>query len=314
MEQYTYFAKFYDRMMENIPYEAWEQYLLMIMFRYGVKPGAKIAELGCGTGVMTRLLHEGGFRMTGVDLSAEMLKIARRNDMNLVTNGREYRQGRKLHVSRKRLQAHPNSPSSNTSLNDSSIRYVQMDMRNLWLPDRQDVIISICDSMNYLITDEDLYLTLRAAKENLVPGGLVIFDLKTEYFFRYVLDGKTWRGRHRDFSYVWRNRYDPEKKIHTYQLTFDGKYSENHRQRAFSAEDIKKAALRAGFQHARVFAENSFEKPRHTVQKLAPRNLRSPLLPEFRQLQSSMPRRNTERIYVVLVNKHEMICPINNPS
>jgi len=38
MEQYTYFAKFYDRMMENIPYEAWEQYLLMIMFRYGAEP------------------------------------------------------------------------------------------------------------------------------------------------------------------------------------------------------------------------------------------------------------------------------------
>lgn len=69
MSQYKYFATVYDRMMDNVPYEEWKQYILQLLFKYGVKPCAKIAELGCGTGMMTRLLSDDGFHMTGIDLS-----------------------------------------------------------------------------------------------------------------------------------------------------------------------------------------------------------------------------------------------------
>lgn len=80
MAEYKYFAKVYDRMMDNIPYEEWEQYLLKLLFKYGVSPCAKMTELGCGTGVMTRLLSDEGFAMTGIDLSEEMLAVARKKN------------------------------------------------------------------------------------------------------------------------------------------------------------------------------------------------------------------------------------------
>lgn len=76
-DSYTYFAKLYDTMMDDIPYDEWEQYLLQLLYHFNVAPDASIAELGCGTGNMTRRLSEDGFHMTGIDLSEDMLSIAK---------------------------------------------------------------------------------------------------------------------------------------------------------------------------------------------------------------------------------------------
>ena len=53
MKAYSVFAHIYDKMMDNIPYEEWKDYLLRMMYLYRVSPSASIAELGCGTGTMT---------------------------------------------------------------------------------------------------------------------------------------------------------------------------------------------------------------------------------------------------------------------
>ena len=50
MKAYSVFAHIYDKMMDNIPYEEWKDYLLRMMYLYRVSPSASIAELGCGTG------------------------------------------------------------------------------------------------------------------------------------------------------------------------------------------------------------------------------------------------------------------------
>ncbi len=234
MSEYQYFATVYDRMMDNIPYEEWEQYILQLLFRYEVKPCASIAELGCGTGVMTRLLARDGFLMTGIDLSKEMLQVAGMHD-------------------------------------SSDIKYIQQDMRELNLPEKQDVIISICDSMNYLLTDDDIYKTMYAVKNNLAPGGIFIFDLKTEYFFENVLDGTTYKEDMGDFSYIWRNQYNKNEHIHKYYLKFnsDGRViRERHRQRAFSAGDIKTAAIRAGFKKAVAYNAFTFAKPKRKSERI----------------------------------------------
>jgi len=43
----------------------------------GLAPGARVADLGCGSGVFTNLLQQAGYRSTGLDLSPKLIGIAR---------------------------------------------------------------------------------------------------------------------------------------------------------------------------------------------------------------------------------------------
>ena len=54
MGAYESFARVYDLFMDNVPYEEWGSYLTGLLREYGICSGT-VAELGCGTGKMTRL-------------------------------------------------------------------------------------------------------------------------------------------------------------------------------------------------------------------------------------------------------------------
>ena len=75
MEAYSEFAHVYDLFMDNIPYEEWCDYLVMLLNKYGIQDGL-VLELGCGTGNMTEALRKKGYDMIGIDNSEEMLAEA----------------------------------------------------------------------------------------------------------------------------------------------------------------------------------------------------------------------------------------------
>ena len=76
MEAYTGFAYVYDEYMDNIPYDEWSEYLIELLKENGIEKGQCIAELGCGTGTVTRILDSNGYDCIGIDLSEDMLAIA----------------------------------------------------------------------------------------------------------------------------------------------------------------------------------------------------------------------------------------------
>lgn len=255
MEQYTLFAKVYDKMMDNIPYEEWEQYLLQLLFRHHIKPCSSITELGCGTGSMSMLLQADGFEVTGIDISQDMLLVAEEKN-------------------------HSDIYCKDNGL--TPISYIYSDMRDFTLSDKQDAVVSVCDSVNYLLTEEDLYKTMDSVRKVLKKNGIFIFDLKTEFFYSHVLGSRTFHEKRRTYSSVWENSYDREKRIHEYKLRFrykDGhgwrEHAELHKQHPFTAEEIKRAALRAGFAGGAAYDAFTFDKP----------------------------KKNSERIYIVLFNR-----------
>lgn len=71
---YHHLAVIYDRLMEETPYEQWLAWLKEYWAKHG-EPKS-IIDLGCGTGSLAIPLAKQGFKVTGVDLSAEMLAIA----------------------------------------------------------------------------------------------------------------------------------------------------------------------------------------------------------------------------------------------
>lgn len=231
MKAYSVFAHIYDKMMDNIPYEEWKDYLLRMMYLYRVSPSASIAELGCGTGTMTGLLVEEGLDVMGLDISLDMLAEARKK--------------------------YPD------------ISFLEADMRDFKLSEKKDVIVSICDSINYVLTTEDLVKTFSSVRENLSEGGIFIFDLKTKFFFENALDGRTYRDRGSGFRCTWKNHFDASSNIHSYLLDIKvkdgGKWvstQEVHRQRAFAAREIIEAAKLSGFEKGGAYDAFTFDKPK----------------------------------------------------
>ena len=184
MEAYTSFAEVYDLFQDNVPYEEWCEYLAGLLGTYGVEHGL-VLDLGCGTGSLTELLARRGYDMIGVDNSGEMLQIAmgKREESGL------------------------------------DILYLLQDMREFELYGTVAAVVSICDSMNYILDWEDLVQVLRLVNNYLDPGGVFIFDLNTPYKYRELLADNTFAEEREESSFIWENFYDEEERINEYDLT-----------------------------------------------------------------------------------------------
>ena len=60
------------------------QYGEAVMDLLDAAPGSRVIDLGCGNGALTEQLAARGYDVTGVDASAEMLELARENNMVLL--------------------------------------------------------------------------------------------------------------------------------------------------------------------------------------------------------------------------------------
>ncbi|MDE7277049.1 MAG: class I SAM-dependent methyltransferase, partial [Lachnospiraceae bacterium] len=157
MEAYTDFAGVYDTFMDETPYEEWCEFLDAALTRYRIKEETadtmllqeqnSVVDLGCGTGTLTELLAAKGYDMIGIDNSQEMLQIAME----------------------KRARS------------GLDILYLQQDMREFELYGAVGAVISVCDSLNYLLTEEELLSTFLLVHNYLYPGGVFIFDFNTVY-------------------------------------------------------------------------------------------------------------------------------------
>ena len=152
MEMYEDFALVYDRFMDETPYEEWCQFVVGRLKQDQITDGI-LLDLGCGTGSMTELLAKQGYDMIGVDLSDSMLDIAME----------------------KRAQSGHN------------ILYLQQDMREFELYGTVRAVICLCDSLNYLLKENDLLTTFKLVNNYLDPNGLFIFDFNTVYKYETVI-------------------------------------------------------------------------------------------------------------------------------
>ncbi len=225
-ESYKSFARVYDMFMDNVDYPAWCRYLTELLNSLQVTEGL-VLELGCGTGSMTELLARKGFDMIGVDSSEEMLEIAMEKKME----------------------------------SGLDILYLQQDMREFELYGTVRAVVSVCDSMNYILEEEELLEVFRLVNNYLDPGGVFIFDMNTPYKYRDVIGDATIAENREDGSFIWDNFYDEETGINEYELTLflpekDGlyrKYQELHCQRAYETDTVRRLLEEAGLEFVAVY-------------------------------------------------------------
>ena len=225
MEAYSSFAEVYDLFQDNVPYEEWCSYVAGLLGECGIEEGL-VLDLGCGTGSLTGLLAEAGYDMIGIDNSGEMLQIAM---------GKRDALGQ-------------------------DILYLLQDMREFELYGTVRAVVSICDSMNYIMDRQDLTQVFRLVNNYLDPAGVFIFDLNTEYKYRELLADHTFAEDREESSFIWDNYYDEDTGINEYDLTLfirQGelyrKYQETHFQKSYSLEEVIQAAGEAGMEFAAAY-------------------------------------------------------------
>ena len=134
-------AQFYDKLMGESKYPGWKVLIDEVVKKYQVKKG-KCLDLACGTGNISRLLIESGFKVVGVDFSREMVALAQEK-----------------------------FPSE---------RFICADSRNFDLGSDAGLInfaVSFYDSLNYLLSDEAMLETFQSVHRNLESGGIFLFDM-----------------------------------------------------------------------------------------------------------------------------------------
>lgn len=235
MNSYQIFARVYDEFMENVPYDRWCGQIRSILTDHGISDGL-VLDLGCGTGQMTRRLSKAGYDMIGVDRSVEMLEAAFAKEAE-----REEQLG--------------------------SILYLNQDMRSFELYGTVRAVVSVCDSMNYLIHSNDFLQTLRLVNNYLDPGGLFLFDLNTIHKYRDEIGNTTIAENNERASFIWENTYEEEHRINEYLVTFfieeqDGlyrKYEELHTQRGYEISEVRSLIRQAGMKLLDVFDSETLQ-------------------------------------------------------
>ena len=141
MSMFGNYSKYYDLMYAEKDYHGEVKYIanLLSSYRLGVR---RILDLGCGTGAHDVLLVEQGFKVDGVDLSTDMLAVAREK------------------ATQRGLE----------------LEFFVGDVRSLRLGQKYDAVLSLFHVMSYQTTNSDIVAAAKTAYEHLEPGGIFIFD------------------------------------------------------------------------------------------------------------------------------------------
>jgi len=239
MDAYHNLAVSYDRLTNDVDYEATVDFYYEILKQEGLKPRTAV-DLACGTGSVTTILAGKGLQVTAVDLSEEMLTVARQKAMDL-----------------------ENQPF-----------FLCQNLRELYLPRAVDLAVCALDSLDYITDPDDCKEAIRRVYKYLNPGGIFIFDVNTPEKLR-AMDGQVFLDEDDDVYCVWRGEFDEETNICSYGMDLFQRTGnlwnrsfEEHCEYAYSAEQLVGYLKDAGFTHIRVYADRRLEAPKEGEQRI----------------------------------------------
>ena len=239
MGAYEALAASYDRLTNDVDYEATVAFYYEILKQEGLKPRTAV-DLACGTGSVTAILAGKGLQVIGVDMSEDMLTVA----------------------SQKAGDLHP------------APWFICQSLQELRLPKAVDMAVCALDSLDYVTDPEDCREAIRRVYKYLNPGGIFIFDVNTPEKLQ-AMDGQVFLDEDENVYCVWRGEFDEETNICSYGMDlFQRKGNlwersfEEHCEYAYSAETLVGYLRAAGFTHIRVYGDRRLEAPAEGEQRI----------------------------------------------
>ena len=239
MNAYGNLAASYDRLTWDVDYGAVVDFYFQILEKEKLKPLTAV-DLACGTGSVSLLLARRGLRVTGVDMSEEMLCVASQKAQEL-----------------------ENPP----------LFACQM-LQQLHLPRGVDLAVCALDSLDYITDPEDCALAIRRIYRALNPGGCFIFDVNTPQKLR-AMDGQVFLDEDEDVYCVWRGEFDPQTNICSYGMDLFQRHGdawirsfEEHREYAYTAEQLRQYLKDAGFTSIEIYGDRRMEAPGENEQRI----------------------------------------------
>ncbi|HSU31956.1 MAG TPA: class I SAM-dependent methyltransferase [Bryobacteraceae bacterium] len=194
------------------------------LFFSQVRPGSRVLDVCCGSGHVTKELVARGYLVTGVDLSA-----------SLIAEARKELPGAEFHV---------------------------QDARALSLDGRYAAALSTFDSLNHILSIEDLRRVFTGVRKHLTSGGLFVFDMNDEQ--AYFLDMRQWAANVAERSVgLVRGTYDAAKKTASTELIWFKKEDTSElwtqkrsivKQRCYASEEIVASLSDSGFRSAEAIS------------------------------------------------------------
>jgi SAM-dependent methyltransferase len=209
---YDAFAPIYNEFNHLNDYEMWlGEVLLPELEKHGLKRGRAL-DVGCGTGRAFRPLLRRGWEVRACDLSPGMLERAREE------GGEE-------------------------------VQLDVVDMRELPAYGEFDLVLSLNDAVNYLLSDEDLERALARMGANLGAEGLLLFDVNS----RGTYESGAWSGgshvvEHNGRSWTWHGLGEVEGLPSVFETRIEGDDIESivHRERFRPEAEVREAMGAAG--------------------------------------------------------------------
>lgn len=240
MNAYTSLAQAYDRLTWDVDYAGILDYIEALLRERGKRPET-VLDLACGTGSLSVLLARRGYRVTGVDMSEDMLAVA----------------------SEKACALEENVPF-----------FVCQRMERLRLPECVELVVCCLDSMNYITDPAACRRALRRVYDALAPGGMFIFDVNTPEKLR-AMDGQVFLDETEDIYCVWRGAYDSAARVCAYGIDLflrEGRLwrrcFEEHREYAYTRQELERWLGEAGFTGIRVCGDRRMDVPAPGEQRI----------------------------------------------
>lgn len=155
-----------------------------------LEPGSRLLDLACGWGRHSREFARAGLRVTGLDLSAALLREARRAEAK--------------------------------GKGESRVHWVRADMRRLPFREAFDAVTSLFSSLGYFDSDAADLEVLRGVREALRPRGALLLEvMHRDLIAREFVERDWWEGE--DGAHVWVEReFDAVSGVSTEWLRWSG--------------------------------------------------------------------------------------------